>query len=66
MNKLKAIGRSVSFSTSKSSSTKNNRQEKDKLEPVVGFRLTLHDAANDNTCGKLVLSSKASCSLQNF
>lgn len=55
MNKLKAVARSVSFSTKSSNSTKNNRQEKDKLEPVVGFQLTLYDAANDNTSGKISL-----------
>lgn len=55
MNKLKAVARSVSFSTKSSSSTKNNRNEKDKLEPVVGFQLTLHDAANDNTSGESFL-----------
>lgn len=52
MNKLKAVARSVSFSSKSSNSTKNNRLEKDKLEPVVGFQLTLYDAANDSTCGK--------------
>ncbi|CRK98403.1 CLUMA_CG011762, isoform A [Clunio marinus] len=49
MNKLKAVARSVSFSTKSSTTNKYNRTEKDKLEPVVGFQLTLHDAANDNT-----------------
>lgn len=50
MNKLKSVARSVSFTTKSSNSTKNNRQ--DKLEPVVGFQLTLLDAANENTSGK--------------
>lgn len=50
MNKLKAVARSVSFSSNKP--TKNNSLDKDKLEPVVGFQLTLLDAANDNTSGK--------------
>lgn len=55
MNKLKAITRSVSFSTRTSSSVnKNSRHEKDKLEPVVGFRLTLHESATDNTNGKII------------
>lgn len=54
MNKLKAVVRSVSFTTKSSNSTYNNRFEKEKLEPVVGFQLTLLDAANDNTSGKVL------------
>ena len=54
MNKLKAVARSVSFTTKSSTSTKNNRLEKDKLEPVVGFQLTLLDAANVSTHGKVL------------
>ncbi|KAG5681020.1 hypothetical protein PVAND_010486 [Polypedilum vanderplanki] len=52
MNKLKAITRSVSFNSrpnSTSSSNKNNGREKDKLEPTVGFKLTLYSSASDNT-----------------
>lgn len=56
MNKLKAVARSVSFSSKSLNSTKTNRQEKDKLEPVVGFQLTLYDAANDNTSGMIFFS----------
>ena len=52
MNKLKAVARSVSFST-KPASSKNNRSEKEKLEPVVGFSVTLCDAAAENTSGKI-------------
>lgn len=52
MNKLKAITRSVSFSPSASTSHKNNRNEKDKMEAVVGFKLLLHDEA----CGMFKLS----------
>lgn len=52
MNKLKSVVRSVSFSTRPSSSSKTQRQEREKLEPVVGFQLTLYDAANDNTSGE--------------
>lgn len=52
MNKLKAVARSVSFTTKSSTSNRNNRLEKDKLEPTVGFQLTLLDAANDNTSGR--------------
>ena len=51
MNKLKAVARSVSFTT-KPASSKNNRNEKEKLEPVVGFQVTLCDAATENTSGK--------------
>ena len=64
MNKLKAVARSMSFS-SKSSNSRNNRHEKDKIEPVVGFQVTLLDAASNATSGKsfsifyfLVQSSK--------
>lgn len=53
MNKLKAVARSVSFTTKSNSTTKHNRHEKDKLEPVVGFQITLLDAANNATLGKL-------------
>lgn len=52
MNKLKSVVRSVSFSTRPSSSSKTQRQDREKLEPVVGFQLTLYDAANDNTSGE--------------
>jgi hypothetical protein len=54
MNKLKAVARSVSFNTSSkpASSSKYNRNEKDKLEPTVGFQVTLCDAAAENTSGK--------------
>jgi hypothetical protein len=52
MNKLKSVARSVSFSTKSSNSSSRNRCEKEKLEPVVGFELTLHDAANGTTNGK--------------
>lgn len=52
MNKLKAITRSVSFNPRAASSSKNNCQEKDKQEAVVGFRLTLYDAASNTTCGE--------------
>lgn len=56
MNKLKAITRSVSFNHRSDNlvSSKNNRQEKDKIEPVVGFKLTLHESASDNTCGEFM------------
>lgn len=52
MNKLKAITRSVSFNhrSDSLSSSKINRNEKDKVEPVVGFKLTLYESASDNTC----------------
>lgn len=50
MNKLKAVARAVSFSSKSNNSSKNNRLEK--LEPSVGFQLTLHDAASDATFGK--------------
>lgn len=50
MNKLKAVARAVSFSSKSDNSSKNNRLEK--LEPSVGFQLTLHDAASDATFGK--------------
>lgn len=52
MNKLKAVARSVSFTPRSSNSTKNNRLEKSEIEPVVGFYLTLLDAANESTSGK--------------
>jgi hypothetical protein len=52
MNKLKAVARSVSFSSKPSNTSKNNRIEQDKLEPVVGFQVTLCDAAAENTSGK--------------
>lgn len=58
MNKLKAVARSVSFSTKSSNSSKNNRKEKDKIEPVVGFQLTLYDAANENTYGEWTIHCK--------
>ncbi|CAG9804657.1 unnamed protein product [Chironomus riparius] len=52
MNKLKAITRSVSFNQRSDGmhSIKHNRHEKDKVEPVVGFKVTLHESASDNTC----------------
>lgn len=53
MNKLKAVARSVSFSSKPSNASKNNRFEKDKLEPVVGFQVTLCDAAAENTSGNV-------------
>lgn len=53
MNKLKAITRSMSFNPSASTSNKNNRHEKDKMEAVVGFKLTLHESASDATCGEI-------------
>lgn len=53
MNKLKAITRSVSFNPSTSTSNKNNRHEKDKMEAVVGFKLTLHESLNDAACGTI-------------
>jgi hypothetical protein len=52
MNKLKAVARSVSFNSKPASASKNNRYEKDKLEPVVGFQVTLCDAAAENTSGE--------------
>lgn len=52
MNKLKAITRSVSFNPRASSSNKNNCQEKDKTEPVVGFKITLYEAASNDTSGR--------------
>lgn len=51
MNKLKAITRSVSFKPSASTSNKNNRHEKDKIEAVVGFKLTLHESSSEAACG---------------
>lgn len=57
MNKLKAVARSVSFSTKSSSAGKNNRHEKDKIEPVVGFHVTLYDAANGATNGETRVAS---------
>lgn len=57
MNKLKAVARSVSFSTKSSSSARNNRHEKDKIEPVVGFQVTLYDAANVATDGETPIVS---------
>lgn len=57
MNKLKAVARSVSFSTKSSNAAKNNRHEKDKIEPVVGFHVTLYDAANVATDGETQLVS---------
>jgi hypothetical protein len=38
---------------------KNNRQEKDKTEPVVGFKLTLYDSANETTSGGKFQASRA-------
>lgn len=43
----------MSFSTKSSSFNKMNLHEREKIEPVVGFQLTLYDAANDNTYGKI-------------
>lgn len=60
MNKLKAVARSVSFSSKPSNASKINRNEKDKLEPVVGFQITLCDAAADSTSGKIVRYLKGS------
>jgi len=56
MNKLKAITRSVSFNP-RSEGMKNNRHEKDKVEPVVGFKVTLYESASDNTCGEFFISN---------
>jgi hypothetical protein len=51
MNKLKAITRSVSFNTHSVSTNKSKNCGKEKTEPVVGFQLTLYEAANDNGYG---------------
>lgn len=54
MKTLKAITRSVSFNQRSESmpSIKHNRHEKEKVEPVVGFKVTLYESAIDNTCGE--------------
>jgi hypothetical protein len=50
MNRIKSVARSVSFSTSRStSSRKSGRFEREKLEPTVGFQMTLYDSAADGT-----------------
>jgi hypothetical protein len=66
MNKLKAISRSVSFSSRSSNASKNNGHEKDKLEPTVGFKLTLHES--DTTCGggEQHTSSSRACARRSF
>lgn len=57
MNKLMAITRSVSFNQ-RSEGMKNNRHEKDKVEPVVGFKVTLYESATgSNTCGEFFISN---------
>lgn len=68
MNKLKAITRSVSFNHRSDglSSNKHSRNEKDKIEPVVGFKVTLYESASDNTCGEFVDFLKFCMNLWNF
>lgn len=55
MNKLKAITRSVSFSSKNSSATLNKNNRHEKLEPIVGFKLTLYEAANETASGGKVI-----------